>query len=131
MANDMHLGLMAPGIWYQMHHVAEGTVNVTGVALPGTPFVICGHNEDIAWGMTNVTVDDIDFYLETTHPSDTNRYLLDGSWREMTLVNEAIRVKGQDEPVIRVNRYTHRGPVISGFRDVEDVVVSERVVVLH
>ena len=126
MANDMHLGLMAPGIWYQMHHVAEGTVNVTGVALPGTPFVICGHNEDIAWGMTNVTVDDIDFYLETTHPSDTNRYLLDGSWREMTLVNEAIRVKGQDEPVIRVNRYTHRGSVISGFRDLEDVVVSAR-----
>ncbi|MGW8315044.1 MAG: penicillin acylase family protein [Bacteroidales bacterium] len=126
MANDMHLGLMAPGIWYQMHHVVEGTLNVTGVALPGAPFVICGHNEDIAWGMTNVTVDDIDFYLETIHPSDTNRYLLDGAWKEMELKTEEIRVKGQDEPVIRVNRYTHRGPVISRFRDLEDGVISAR-----
>ena len=68
MANDMHLGLMAPGIWYQMHQVVEGKLNVTGVALPGAPYVIAGHNEDIAWGMTNVTVDDIDFYLETINP---------------------------------------------------------------
>jgi len=83
MANDMHLGLMAPGIWYQMHHVVEGGLNVSGVVLPGAPFVIAGHNEDIAWGMTNVMVDDVDFYLETIHPEDTNQYLLDGVWKEM------------------------------------------------
>ena len=126
MANDMHLGLMAPGIWYQMHQVVEGQLNVTGVVLPGAPFVICGHNMDIAWGMTNVTVDDIDFYLETIHPSDTNRYLLDGEWKEMELRREEIRVKGSDEPLIRVNRYTHRGPVISRFRDLDNAVISAR-----
>ncbi|MBT6766740.1 MAG: penicillin acylase family protein, partial [Prolixibacteraceae bacterium] len=45
MANDMHLGLFAPGIWYQMHQVVEGKLNVTGLVLPGQPFVIAGHND--------------------------------------------------------------------------------------
>jgi penicillin amidase len=126
MANDMHLGLMAPGIWYQMHQVVEGSLNVTGVALPGAPYIIAGHNEDIAWGMTNVAVDDIDFYLETINPEDSNQYRLDGRWKDMTLVEESIAVKGADEPVTRVNRYTHRGPVVSRFRGVEDKVISVR-----
>jgi len=126
MANDMHLGLMAPGIWYQMHQVVEGKLNVTGAVLPGAPYIIAGHNEDIAWGMTNVTVDDIDFYLETINPEDSNQYLVDGVWRDMKLVKEEIKVKGKDEPEIRINRYTHRGPVISTFRGVHDRVISVR-----
>jgi len=124
LANDMHLGLMAPGIWYQMHHVVKGKLNVTGVALPGAPWVIAGHNEDIAWGMTNVAVDDIDFYLETINPEDSNQYLVDGAWRDMELVEEEIMVKGKDESEIRVNRFTHRGPVVSSFRGVDDRVIS-------
>ena len=126
MANDMHQGLMAPGIWYQMHQVAEGSVNVTGVVVPGAPYVICGHNEDIGWGMTNTYVDDIDFYLETINPNDSNQYKLDGQWKEMELVEEIIAVKGSDEPVTRVNRFTHRGPVVSSFKGVEDRVISLR-----
>ncbi len=124
MANDMHLGLMAPGIWYQMHQVIEGSLNVTGVALPGAPFIIAGHNEDIGWGMTNVTVDDLDFYLETINPADSNQYLLDGNWKDMVLVEEHIPVKGADEPALRINRFTHRGPVVSGFKGVQDKVMS-------
>lgn len=126
MANDMHLGLMAPGIWYRMHQVVEGKLDVTGVVLPGAPYIIAGHNEDIAWGMTNVTVDDIDFYLETTNPADSNQYLLDGAWMDMRIVEEKITVKGMDEPVTRVNRYTHRGPVVSSFTGVNDRVISVR-----
>jgi penicillin amidase len=126
MANDMHLDLMAPGIWYQIHQVVEGSINVTGVALPGTPYVVAGHNEDIGWGMTNVTVDDMDFYLETINPLDSNQYRLDGQWKEMKLVEESIAVKGKEEPVTRINRFTHRGPVISRFRDVDDRVISMR-----
>ncbi len=124
MANDMHLGLMAPGIWYQMHQVIEGSLNVTGVALPGAPFIIAGHNEDIGWGMTNVTVDDLDFYLETINPADSNQYLLDGDWKDMKIVKELIPVKGADEPALRINRFTHRGPVVSGFKGVQDKVMS-------
>jgi penicillin amidase len=126
MANDMHLGLMSPGIWYQMHQVIEGKLNVTGVALPGSPYIIAGHNEDIAWGMTNVTVDDLDFYLETINPADSNQYLLDGQWQDMRIVKEEIAVKGEEEPVIRINRFTHRGPVVSEFKNVKEKVISAR-----
>jgi penicillin amidase len=126
MANDMHLGLMAPGIWYQMHQVVEGSLNVTGVVLPGAPYVICGHNEDISWGMTNVTVDDTDFYLETINPEDSNQYRLDGQWVDLEIVEEHIPVKGSDEPVTRVNKYTCRGPVVSTFQGVKDKVISMR-----
>lgn len=126
MANDMHLGLMSPGIWCQMHQVIEGELNVTGVCLPGAPYIVAGHNEDIGWGMTNVTVDDLDFYLETINPADSNQYLLDGLWKDMRIVKEEIPVKGEDEPAIRINRYTHRGPVVSGFKDVMDKVISIR-----
>ena len=125
-SNDMHLGLMAPGIWYQMHQVVDGELHVTGVALPGAPFIIAGHNENIAWGMTNVTVDDMDFYLETINPADSNQYLLDGVWTDMRIVEEKIHVKGEDEPTIRINRFTHRGPVVSQFKGVEDKVISAR-----
>jgi len=126
MANDMHLGLMSPGIWYQMHQVIEGKLNVSGVALPGAPYIIAGHNEDIAWGMTNVTVDDLDFYLETINPADSNQYLLDGKWQDMQVVKEEIVVKGSDDPVVRINRFTHRGPVVSGFKGIQDKVMSAR-----
>jgi len=124
MANDMHLGLMSPGIWYQMHQVIEGKLNVTGVALPGAPYILAGHNEDIGWGMTNVAVDDLDFYLETINPADSNQYLLDGEWKNMRIVKEEITVKGADEPAVRINRFTHRGPVVSGFKGVKDKVIS-------
>jgi penicillin G amidase len=126
MANDMHLGLMAPGIWYQMHQVIEGELNVTGVALPGAPYIIAGHNQDIGWGMTNVTVDDLDFYLETINPADSNQYMLDGEWKDMRIETEEIIVKGTEEAEIRINRFTHRGPVVSEFKGVKDKVMSAR-----
>ncbi len=124
--NDMHLQLdMAPGVWYQMHQVIPGKLNVSGIVLPGTPFVNVGHNDSIAWGMTYVSLDDIDFYLETINPSDTNQYLLDGEWKDMEVREEVIRVKG-GETVRRINRFTHRGPVISSFRDIDEKVISMR-----
>ncbi len=126
LANDMHLGFMSPGIWYQVHQVVEGKLDVTGVLLPGQPYVIVGHNQDIAWGMTNLTVDNMDFYLETINPADSNQYKLNGRWIDMRTVEEEINVKGWDEPVYRINRFTHRGPVVSTFRGVKDKVLSAR-----
>jgi penicillin G amidase len=126
LANDMHLGFMSPGIWYQVHQVIEGALNVTGVMLPGQPYVICGHNEDIAWGMTNLTVDNLDFYLETVNPQDTNQYRLNGRWVDMRIEEEKISIKGEDEPVTRINRFTHRGPIVSTFKGVKDKTVSAR-----
>jgi penicillin amidase len=125
-ANDMHLKVdIAPGIWYQIHQVVPGKLNVTGVMLSGAPFVICGHNDSIAWGMTNVAVDNVDFYIETINPADSNQYWFNGSWKDMKVVKEKIIVKGGDT-VTFFNRFTHRGPVASGFHGVKDKVISAR-----
>lgn len=124
LCNDMHLELTrVPGIWYQMHQVVEGRLNVTGLILPGAPFMIVGHNDSIAWGMTNVMVDDMDFYLETTHPEDSNLYRYNGEWHEMEVREEKI-VNSKGDTAIRYNRFTHRGPVVNHFHQVRDTTIS-------
>lgn len=124
-SNDMHLGLSSPGIWIQMHQVIPGSLNVTGVLVPGEPFVVAGHNDNIAWGMTNLTVDDIDLFAETINPDNSNQYLFNGEWKDMEVRNEEIAVKKGETQSFPV-RFTHRGPIISGFRDVNDVELSMR-----
>lgn len=123
LANDMHLGYNVPGVWYQMHQCIPGKLNVTGVVLPGQPFIVSGHNDSIAWGLTNVMNDDIDFYRETTNPGDTNVYKLDGQWRKFEIRHEKIAIKGGD--TLRIGmKFTHRGPVISGIRQIKNETVS-------
>ncbi|MEA1886563.1 MAG: penicillin acylase family protein, partial [Bacteroidota bacterium] len=123
-SNDMHLGLSSPGIWIQMHQVVPGKLNVTGVAVPGEPFIVAGHNDTIAWGMTNLAVDDLDLYLEKTNEEKT-RYMVDGQWRDIKTVKETIKVKNEDDRELEI-KYTHRGPIISGFRDIEEDDLSMR-----
>lgn len=123
LANDMHLGLNAPGIWYQMHHVVEGQLNVTGVALPGQPLVIVGHNERVAWGMTNVSVDEGDFYLETINPENPTQYRYKDEWLPIEIRQEKIAIKGGDT-ITKEIRLTHRGPIISDFKKVKDEAIS-------
>ena len=118
-SNDMHLGLSAPGIWYTMHQVVEGKFNVTGVAVPGQPLVVAGHNEHIAWGMTNVMVDDMDFYYERINPDNPNEYWFNGEWRPLEVRKELIKIKG-GETVERVNRFTHRGPIVTKTKKMDE-----------
>jgi penicillin amidase len=125
LANDMHLSLMVPGIWYQMHQVVPGKLNVSGVVLPGQPMIVAGHNDRIAWGFTNVMVDDVDFYLETVNPSNPDEYKFNGTWVPMTKKEELI-VTSKGDTIRRTNRFTHRGPVISSFRGVEGKTISMR-----
>jgi penicillin amidase len=125
LANDMHLSLNIPGIWYQMHQVIPGKLNVTGVVLPGEPMVIAGHNDSIAWGFTNVMTDDADFYEETINPKNPDQYLLNGFWIPIMKVEEKLKIKGGDS-LIRYNRFTHRGPIISERKKLKDKVVSMR-----
>ncbi|MCP5046333.1 MAG: penicillin acylase family protein [bacterium] len=125
LANDMHLGIFIPGVWYQMHQVIDGQLNVTGVALPGQPFVVAGHNEHIAWGMTNVMVDDLDFYLETVNPGNPNQYKFNGQWKDMEIREETFKVKGGN--IVKEElKFTHRGPVISRFKGIDNRSVSMR-----
>ena len=125
LANDMHLGLNSPGIWYQMHQVVEGKLNVTGVVLPGEPFVVAGHNDRIAWGFTNVMVDNTDFYLERVNPDDPHQYELNGEWKEMEVRTEKIEISG-GQTVQEKLLFTHRGPIVSRFHDAEDPAISMR-----
>jgi penicillin G amidase len=125
LANDMHLSLNIPGIWYQMNQVIPGKLNVTGVVLPGQPMVIAGHNDSIAWGFTNVMTDDADFYQETINPNNPDQYRFNGAWKDMVKVREKILIKGGDS-VFRFNRFTHRGPIISELKKVNDKVLSMR-----
>lgn len=121
LANDMHLGLSAPGIWYQIHQVVEGKLNVTGLAIPGEPFVVAGHNHKIAWGMTNIMVDDIDLYLEKINPENPDEYWFMNEWKQMEIREELIRIKGGDSALIKT-RFTHRGPIVSGFKNIEQAI---------
>jgi penicillin amidase len=125
LSNDMHLSFGSPGIWMQVHQVIPGKLNVTGVAVPGEPFIVAGHNEKIAWGETNLMVDDIDLFAEKINPKNENQYFFNGEWKNMILKKEIINIKGgkQDSVIIK---YTHRGPIISGFRDVKDASLSMR-----
>ncbi|MBE0676559.1 MAG: penicillin acylase family protein [Bacteroidales bacterium] len=125
LSNDMHLGLSSPGIWIQMHQVVEGKLNVTGVAVPGQPFIVAGHNENIAWGMTNLMVDDIDLFRETVDSTNPEMYLFNGNQMKMEKREEIIRIKGGDEET-RTLLFTHRGPVVSGMRGINNAVLSMR-----
>jgi len=120
LSNDMHLPFTSPGIWLQMHQVIPGKLNVTGVLIPGEPFIVAGHNERIAWGMTNLMADDVDLYTEKINPENTSQYLFNGEWKEFVSKSEIIRIKGekQDTAVIR---FSHRGPVISGLMDLSNL----------
>ncbi|HBE43815.1 MAG TPA: hypothetical protein DDW27_21995 [Bacteroidales bacterium] len=124
-SNDMHLGLNSPGIWMQMHQVIPGKFNVTGVVVPGEPFIVAGHNEKIAWGMTNLMVDDVDLFAEKINPENENQYFFNGEWRNLMVRKEIIRSKtGRIDTLLL--KFTHRGPVISDLRDIKDAVLTMR-----
>lgn len=125
LSNDMHLSFGSPGIWIQMHQVIPGRLNVTGVIVPGQPMVVAGHNEKIAWGMTNLMVDDIDLFAEKINPENENQYFFNGEWKNMVVRDEIIKIKGGTADTLQI-KYTHRGPVISGFRKIDDVCLSMR-----
>lgn len=112
LANDMHLALRQPGVWYLMALHAPG-VDVAGMSLPGVPNIIAGHNRAVAWGFTNVMLDDVDFFVERTDPRDPNRYLTPGGSEPFTTSMETMFVKGRKEPIRFNVRLTRHGPVIS------------------
>lgn len=110
LANDPHLQLTLPSIWYQMQ-LSSPNVNVYGVALPGTPAVIIGFNKDVAWGVTNVASDVMDFYRIRFRDSTFNEYWHDGQWKPATMHVETFRVKG-GSVLQDTLYYTHHGPVV-------------------
>ena len=118
LANDPHLGVSLPGIWMQMGlHCREITsecpLDVAGFTFSGVPGVIIGHNADIAWGFTNLGPDVTDLYLERV---TDDQWEQDGRLRPLTVREETIRVRGEDDVRIRV-RSTAHGPILSDVSD--------------
>ncbi|MFN4310940.1 MAG: penicillin acylase family protein [Ferrovibrio sp.] len=115
LANDPHLGLTTPAIWY-FAHMASPAGAVIGATLPGVPGVILGHNGRISWGFTNTGPDTQDLYIERLDPADPTRYLTPDGSAPFTLRQETIAVRGSDPVTITV-RETRHGPVISDVHE--------------
>lgn len=111
LANDPHLGLAMPALWYFAHIKAPG-LDVIGATLPGVPFVVLGRNDRIAWGFTNTAPDTQDMFVEKLSPDDPDRYLTPQGSAAFDTRIETIKVKDGDDVVITV-RETRHGPVIS------------------
>ena len=116
LANDPHLPASAPSIWYMVHLSAPG-LRVAGVSAPGGPGVIIGHNDRIAWGVTNVGPDVQDLYEEKFDPDNPQRYLTPEGWRDADVRHEEIKVrKGfMDSATDTVNldvTVTRHGPIV-------------------
>ncbi|GAB4530611.1 MAG: penicillin acylase family protein [Anaerolineae bacterium] len=120
LANDTHLGLNMPSIWYE-NGLHGGRFNCVGFSFPGAPLVIIGHNDRIAWGVTNLGPDVQDFYIEKLDdPAHPTRYEFEGAWRDLQVVSETIEVKDQ-EPVTLEVLITHHGPIMNQvIGDLED-----------
>ncbi|KXA89384.1 hypothetical protein AKJ61_03025 [candidate division MSBL1 archaeon SCGC-AAA259B11] len=115
LASDPHLSLSIPAVWYQTYLKSEEGYNTAGVTLPGVPVVLIGANQSIAWGLTNISADDTDFYSYQTN-SDGNKYLYDEKWHSFGKRKETIPVKGSKDVTIVIENTIH-GPIITSGED--------------
>jgi penicillin amidase len=132
LANDPHLALQMPSIWYENHLIVSSQerilrrasraqdakpsnegFEVTGVSFPGSPLVVIGHNQHIAWGFTNAFPDAQDLYLEKFNPDNPNEYEFMGQWEKATVLREEICVKGELAPRVVEVIVTRHGPIIN------------------
>ncbi len=111
LANDMHLALGHPNVWYLVGLHAPG-LDVVGMSLPGVPGVVAGHNRAVAWGFTNANLDDIDLFVERYAGGDPGRYETPDGSAPFESFEERILVKRGD-PVTVTVRETRHGPVLA------------------
>jgi penicillin amidase len=118
LANDMHLGLNVPNIWYRARLVVEPEgLDVAGVSLPGVPLIVAGSNRHVAWGFTN-SYGDFQDVIRLEPGPDADSYLTPAGPRRFGLANETLSVAG-GEPETLVVRRTIWGPVIESEEDIE------------
>jgi penicillin G amidase len=110
LANDTHLELSIPPIWYEIHLTAPGW-NVKGLTLPGAPLVVIGHNDHIAWGFTNNGADVQDLYMETFNPANADEYSVNKKWMKAQTIIEVIHVKDRPDEHLPVV-ITRHGPIV-------------------
>jgi penicillin G amidase len=114
LANDPHLGLTNPSIWYQVELNGAGW-HVAGMTFPGIPGVVAGHNERIAWGVTNVGGDTQDMFMEKINPNNPDQYEYQGQWQDIQVLNEEIKIKGKPSENLKV-QITRHGPIMNAVQ---------------
>lgn len=119
LANDPHLGIRMPSVWYEVG-LRGGGLDEIGFTFPGEPGIVIGHNDYISWGVTNVGADNTDLYIETldaiNHPG---QYLYDRAWEPMNVRQQVIHIRGGGSKTITINSTIH-GPIInSGLDDLK------------
>ena len=112
LANDPHLALSTPGIWYELELIAPG-LQVAGVALPGVPLVLIGHNADLAWGFTTVNADTQDLFVERLGADGKSVLRPGGAEERIEERIQRVGVKGRGEPVELTLRSTSHGVVLN------------------
>ncbi len=110
LANDPHLWLSAPGIWY-LADIRGDQVAAIGGTLPGVPAVMVGRNRELAWGLTTTNADDQDIYIEKLNPENPDQYRTPDGWAEFDRRQIRIEVAGQSA-VTEVVRSSRHGPVL-------------------
>lgn len=113
LADDPHLSLATPSIWYQMH-LQSDSMNVSGVVFAGVPGIILGHNDHIAWGVTNTGPDVQDLYIEKRNPVNPHQFLYNNKWEDAKVFKEPIAVKDEKTLEYEVIETRH-GPIMSEF----------------
>ena len=111
LANDPHIGIANPGVWYEAHVQYPGYENY-GYHLPLLPFPMLAHNRHRAWGLTMFENDDLDLYAETFNPDNADQVKYKGEWAKVRTLTETIKVKGQADETLTI-RITPHGPVVS------------------
>ncbi len=123
LANDPHLLALQPGVWIELHLAAPG-YRARGVALTFSPGILLGTTDHHAWGVTNVSGDVQDLYVEHLN-EDRTAAAFEGGWEPLTIHREEIAVRGEDAPHVLEVRETRHGPILdtfpSGVLDAEQV----------
>ncbi|MGF1553455.1 MAG: penicillin acylase family protein [Paracoccaceae bacterium] len=129
LASDPHLWLSAPPLWY-LADLQGGDLAAMGGTLPGTPVVLIGRNRDVGWGLTTLTADDADLYVERLDPDDPARYATPEGWAAFETRPIRIEIDGA-EALVETVRTTRHGPVLDrGLMGAEAVVPEGHVAAL-
>jgi penicillin amidase len=121
LANDPHIGFAQPSVWYEAH-ISTPTYEKYGYHLAGVPFPLLAHNRKVAYGFTMFENDDIDFFYETLHPTDSTLYKTPEGYKKFEVVSRTIKVKDAEEVPFTYLK-TVRGPV---FNKIPNVAIGDR-----
>ncbi len=121
-ANDMHLTLRVPNIWFRTRliypHPNKVGINVavSGVTLPGVPAIVVGSNGNVAWSFTNSYIDVADWVRVVRHPEHSTRYLSEGDWKSLVSFQEILHVRDAEDESLEVEE-TEWGPILGHDHD--------------